>query len=506
MPIVKTKAILEKELPKRKRLDRLALQAEGDRLDKKTEGRWVLEALAKLVQSQPQDAQIIVDSVRITKQIEAIRNAYGRIVTHIHLTAPTPALKRRYLRAHGRGSSGPHYSFEQARNNPTERRVDALRKTADVVIDTKRSTKDDVLIRVSSCLKPKGLHGFVDVVIGGQYGSEGKGQVVAYLAKEYDLLVRVGGPNAGHKVYERPKPFTHHQLPSGTRNTKARLLIGPGAVIDVDKLRKEIADCKVDSERLSIDPHAMTISPEDIKSEKALERKIGSTKQGVGAATARRIMGRADRATPLAGDTEELKPFVREATEVLEKVLSEGGKVLLEGTQGTGLSLYHGTYPYVTSRDTTVAGCLSEAGIPPTRVRKIVMVCRTYPIRVEDPAEATSGPMSQEITWEEIGKRSNQNPTELRERERTSTTGRLRRVGEFDWQLLKKAAQLNGPTDIALTFADYLSKKNRRAKRFDQLDEATINFIEEIERVTQARVSLIATGFSSRSVIDRRSW
>jgi len=83
---------------------------------------------------------------------------------------------------------------------------------------------------------------------------------------------------------------------------------------------------------------------------------------------------------------------------------------------------------------------------------------------------------------------------------------RFRRVGEFDWSLLKRAALVNGPTDIALTFADYLSKANRNAKRLDQLDKSTINFIGEIERVTGARVSLIATGFSSRSIVDRRSW
>lgn len=105
---------------------------------------------------------------------------------------------------------------------------------------------------------------------------------------------------------------------------------------------------------------------------------------------------------------------------------------MLEGTQGTGLSLYHGPYPYVTSRDTTVAGCLADAGISPSRVRKVIMVCRTYPIRVESPSGKTSGPMSREIDWKEVSRRSGVPESELREAEVTSTTKRKRRVSEFD--------------------------------------------------------------------------
>jgi adenylosuccinate synthase len=118
----------------------------------------------------------------------------------------------------------------------------------------------------------------------------------------------------------------------------------------------------------------------------------------------------------------------------------------------------------------------------------------------------TSGPMTRELNWEEIAERSGQSVEELKERERTSTTRRQRRVMEFDWTLLRRAASLNGPTDIALTFADYLSPKNTRARRFEQLTPDTINFIEEIERVAAAPVSLISTRFHYRSIIDRRAW
>ncbi|RPI54203.1 MAG: adenylosuccinate synthase, partial [Deltaproteobacteria bacterium] len=419
--------------------------------------------------------------------------------------APINELEQRFNQRHQQGRE-KKFKYSEVRENPTEKQVEDLAKVADIVIDTKRCTQQDVLIRTMSHLRirtGKG-NGFVDVVIGGQYGSEGKGQIVAHMAKEYDLLVRVGGPNAGHSVFEIPEPYAHHQLPSGTRKSEARLLIGPGAVLRVDKLLKEIADCGVDANRLCIDGNAMIISEDDIKAEGNLVKSIGSTGQGVGAATARRIMQR-HKDTQLAKHILDLKPFIGNALDVLENAYSRNKKVLLEGTQGTGLSLYHGIYPYVTSRDTTALGCLAEAGIPPNRVRKVVMVCRTYPIRVESPENETSGPL-REISWEEIARRSGYDANMLRKAEKTTTTHRQRRIGEFEWELLHRAAVLNGTTDIALTFSDYISKKNVKAKRFEQLTQETINFIQEVERVAGAPVSLISTGFNSRSIIDRRSW
>lgn len=223
----------------------------------------------------------------------------------------------------------------------------------------------------------------------------------------------------------------------------------------------------------------------------------------MGGATARKVLRTAaEPAARLAKDAIELKPFLKETRLVLEDAFAAGQRIFMEGTQGTGLSLHHGYYPYVTSRDTTVSGCLAEAGIAPSRVRKIIMVCRTYPIRVEGP----SGPMGMELSWDEISQRSGIALEELERAEKTSTTKRRRRVAEFDWTLLRRAASLNGPTDIALTFVDYLSIKNRDARRFEQLTEETIRFVEEVERVAAAPVSLIATRFHFRSIIDRRAW
>jgi adenylosuccinate synthase len=509
---LKTKKLIAdaalKKLGHAMQAERRAMQNFGDRLDRETKGQWVRDELrrwlGKLGASEP-SAVVVVDSIRILEQIKAIRESYGYAVLHIHLRASDSALARRYASK----SSGLKElrSHTELTRNYTEAKVEELERAADVVIDTELCKPEDVLVRAATHmgLYTREYGRTVDVLVGGQYGSEGKGHIASYLAREYGVLVRVGGPNAGHKVFMRPTPYIHHQLPSGTlRNTTARLVIAPGAVLNVELLLREMSECRVDVDRLFIDPQAMVITGRDIAREKGLVERIGSTGQGVGMATARRIMDRGNK-TKLVGDVKELKRYVRETWEVLEQAYNDGSRILVEGTQGTGLSLYHGAYPFVTSRDTTVSGCLSEAGISPSRVRKVTIVCRTYPIRVQDPSDGTSGKMSQEIDWDIVSERSGIPVSRLKKTERTSTTDRRRRVSEFDWALLRKSAALNGPTDIALTFADYLDSKNADARRYEQLRPETIRFIEEVERFASAPVSLISTRFDFRSIIDRRS-
>lgn len=501
---IKTKQIIREYFPKSEN-ERKALQTHGDYLDKKTNGAWVRdEVRARIDKTAPK--YLLVDAVRRENQVEAVRKAYGPHVFHIHLDAPADILTSRYKNRTPTSKELPDY--KDVVKNRTEQRISRLAQIADAVIRTDRCTEEDVLVRAASHL---GLYGpederLVDVIVGGEYGSEGKGHIVSYLAREYELLVRVGGPNAGHKVFQDPEPYTHHQLPSGTLFSQAKLLIGPGAVLRVSALLKEIADCGVPRERLFIDPQAMIIEDKDITAEKKLVETIGSTGQGVGAATSRRILGRSDEKLRLARDVIELRPYTASPIrEQLEEAYANSRKILIEGTQGTGLSLFHGDYPYVTSRDTTVAGLLSESGVAPRRVRKIVMVCRSYPIRVQSPERATSGDLH-EISWATVAERSGIPLKELQDLERTSTTNRKRRVGEFEWKLLRRAASLNGPTDIALTFADYLSIANTQARRFEQLTPETIRFTEEIEKVAGAPVSLISTRFHWRSIIDRRAW
>lgn len=353
--------------------------------------------------------------------------------------------------------------------------------------------------------------GYVDILVGGQYGSEGKGQIASYISKEYDVLVRTGGPNAGHTVLEPSGPYTYHYLPSGTMAGNQIIVMGPGSLLNIHGagfgkgFLHEVADKELTPDRLVVDRQAMIITAEDVESEEGIRKGIGSTKQGVGAAAARRITNRS-RSTKLARDIKELSPYVGDSLSVLNNALTSGKRVLIEGTQGTALSLYHGFYPYVTSRDTSASSLLSESGIAPRWVRKVLMVCRTYPIRVQSPKGGTSGPMVRPVGWKEVSRRSGLDYKTLLKRERTSTTNRRRRVSEFDWDLLRRSSVLNGATDIALTFVDYLGFNNRMVKEFSKLDDGVVKFVDKVELVSGARVSMVSVGFGPDKIIDRRNW
>jgi len=508
--IIETRELILKKAPRTKR-ERKALQLAGQRLDNADGGAWVGEALRRAIDayatSQTPKGLYVVDSVRILGQINAIRRAYGAEVHHIHLTATDEELRKRY-EARSR-EDDEAVSYDKLKRNRTERDIGKLAEVADIVVSTDRCSAEAVLVRATALLNlyPRSNDALVDVLIGGQFGSEGKGNIVGHIAPEYDLLVRVGGPNAGHLVYAEPKPEKYYHLPSGTRRApNAKLLLGPGAVIYPKKLLEEIAEHKIDAERLTIDPRAMIITDADREEEAKRFGSISSTAQGVGIASARKMTGRSDykeeRAAFLARDCDVLQPYLRSARQVLADAMVAGQRILLEGTQGTALSLHHGDYPHVTTRDTTVSGCLADAGIPPSNIRKVIMVCRTYPIRVGGP----SGPMAHEVNMAEIHGRSGIPLEELEKTERTTTTDRPRRIAEFDWLQFRDSVQLNGPTDIALTFVDYFAVKNRDAFRFEQLSQETISFVEEIERISGRPVSLLSTDFNWRNVIDRRAW
>lgn len=489
--------------------ERKALQLFGEKLDEETNDRWLFDELINAINQYPH-AGFFIDAVRSVKQIDHIRQFFGRNVVHVHLVTPNDILEERYEQRKIEGAKIQEcQSYYAATQNNLEIKINELKDLADIVIDTSKTSKKDMYIPVAARLGllSNPYDRLVDVIIGGEYGSEGKGNICSYLAPEYDVLVRVGGPNAGHSVYAEPKPYVFHQLPSGAMtNKKGKLIIAPGSVINPFILLKEIKDLEIGPGRLLIDSNAMIIEERDIDFEKELVDNIGSTGQGVGSATARKIVGRSSHETKLAKNVPELTDYICDTGEMLEKCYIGGEKILIEGTQGTELSIHHGQYPYVTSRDTTVAGCLSEAGISPSRVKNIIMVVRTYPIRVESPTNGTSGPIEKEISWEDIAYRSGISILELNEKEKTSTTQRKRRVGEFDWRLFRKACSLNAPTDIALTFVDYMNIKNRDARRYGQLTQETVEFIEELEIVARAPVSIINTCFASRSIIDRRHW
>lgn len=503
--ILRTREILDIQLlradPGRDR-SRTALQQAGQHLDKETHGAWVVDALRLATAELPADAIVVLDSARTLDQIAALRAAHAGHTWHVHLKAARFLRERRYNAR--REATFEETSFEQASQDPVEQRVTDLESVADVVISTNAA---DALSVLAQAVAGLGLHPgaperLVDVIVGAQYGSEGKGNICAQLAADYQVLMRVGGPNAGHMVAD--PPYKYVQLPSGTRSEhKPAILIGAGATLWLPQVLKEIADCGLTPERLAIDPQAMIIEPLDREMEEKSLEVIGSTKQGVGAATARKILGRGNgqqfgAPVKLARQVTELKDFVRCTKRELERAYVARHRIMLEGTQGTDLSLHHGPYPHVTSRDTTASGCLADAGIAPNRVRKVIMVTRTYPIRVG----GTSGPMMKEIDVQTIAKRSKLLVDKIQKTEIGTVSGKSRRIGEFDWEQLRRAAVLNGATDVALTFVDYLDADNAQATSFDGLSAATKNFVARVDAVANAPVTLLSVGFGS-ALIER---
>ena len=388
---------------------RSELQAHGDALDRETRGGWVRDGVEEaLLRSPP---LVVVDAVRKPFQVDRLRERWAGAIVHVHLVASLADLERRHA---ARDPSREPASYAQVKADATEAAVDDLADLADLVIDSSAKAPgeaaDEVLAFARSAMVR--LAPLVDVVVGAQYGSEGKGNVCAALAGDYALLMRVGGPSAGHVVHD--PDFTFRQLPSGTiANPAARLLIGPGATVSAEVLMGEIIGLAglghaIDGARLFLDPRAMVIEPGDCDREGVSLGAIASTKQGVGAAAARKILGRggpigSDAPVRLAKDVAALKPFVRRVDVLLEDAFGRRDRILLEGTQGTGLSIHHGDWPHVTSRDTTTAGCLSEAGIAPQRVRRVVLVVRSWPIRVGGPS---GGFEAGETDWRRIARRS----------------------------------------------------------------------------------------------------
>ena len=334
------------------------------------------------------------------------------------------------------------------------------------------------------------------VVVGGQFGGEGKGKVSAFITREeqVDLCIRCGGPNSGHSfLSETGKPVLLRQLPTGYVRPETRLLVPAGALIDLDVLKSELDSLQIEPRRVGIDRNAMVIEQSDRERESSLQLKsrISSTLCGVGSAVARRALRGADvkLAGQVARDVTWLAQLITDVSEEANRALDCGKKVLVEGTQGFGLSLYHtGSYPKATSRDTTAAAFLSEVGLSPMLVTNLVLVLRTFPIRV---AGEQAGPLKDEITWEILQKESGApNPI----REMTTVSKKLRRVGRFDWELAKHAVRVNRPSKIAVNGLDLIDYLNREIHSVDRLTAQASEFLLRVERELGASVGYWGTG------------
>lgn len=336
------------------------------------------------------------------------------------------------------------------------------------------------------------------IVVGGQYGSEGKGKVTALLAHQSasPWLVRCGGPNSGHTVTIDGKDVIMRQVPACAEPHKATFCISAGCVVDEELLLAEVEALQIDRERIIVDPRAVLVTEEDRQLERSGLSGIASTCSGTGAALIRRMSRRAD--VGLVKDSGAINKHCRVETValLLHDALDDGADVIIEGTQGFALSLLHGPeYPFVTSRDTTAAGFAMEVGLSPRRVQDVIVTIRTFPIRVG----GNSGPFEKEITWDEVRARSGA-PETLPEY--TSVTRRLRRVAEFDLHAVKMACKYNTPTALAVMGLDRLDYRNTKATDLNCLTSVTRQFLHELHLETTVPVRFAGTGFGTFDAVD----
>lgn len=328
------------------------------------------------------------------------------------------------------------------------------------------------------------------VIIGAQWGDEGKGKIVDFLTERSDFVVRFqGGCNAGHTVVVNNEKYILHQIPSGILHKGKKCLIGNGVVLDPKGLLNEIETLQnkgieIDN-NLFIAKHCHLIMPYHIAIEEQSEKKkkIGTTKRGIGPSYTDKISRNGIRmidlfypeifmskikanleiinfllkhlyATDILDENriydqymsyaEKLKKYVADVDIIINKAIDEGKNILFEGAQGTLLDIDHGTYPYVTSSNTIAGGACTGVGVSPRKIDRILGIVKAYTTRVGE------GPFPTEIK-DSIG-------DEMRQRggEYGATTGRPRRCGWLDLVGLKHSVRVNGFTGIAITKLDIL--------------------------------------------------
>lgn len=336
----------------------------------------------------------------------------------------------------------------------------------------------------------------VTVVVGGQFGGEGKGKVAHYLAQETKarIAVRVGGSNSGHTVIDSSgSPIIFRHLPTAAVLPDVTCVLGAGSYINPDILLTEVFRIGLPPNRLLIDPNAMIVTERELHEERdsSLRESIASTLSGTGAAVSRRV--RREPSTLFAKDEKRLEQFIKPVVPFLRENLNVGKRIVIEGTQGFGLSLLHSKYyPYVTSRDTTAAAFVSEAGLSPFDVDGVVLVLRAFPIRVG----GNSGPLPNEIEWDKVTKESgNQIPVV----EHTSVTKTVRRVARFDPDIVRQAIMANQPTGIVLNHLDYIDISCRHKQMLTEKADA---FVNDVEFLIGRRINYL--GFGPASLIGRR--
>jgi adenylosuccinate synthase len=330
-----------------------------------------------------------------------------------------------------------------------------------------------------------------NVIVGGFYGDEGKGKIIAYLSINDNpkIAVRGGvGANAGHTFVHNNETFKVRMLPSAVLNPETKLLIGAGVLVTPNVLLDESQRYNAGN-RTIIDSHCGIIDESHIRrdvEDAHLKKIVGTTGTGTGPANSDRAL----RILKLARDVDELRSYLGNVSEIVNESIEKSQSVLIEGTQGTFLSLYHGDYPYVTSKDVTASGICSDIGIGPKNVDEVILVFKAYVTRVG------GGPLENELTVDEASK--------LGWVEYGSVTGRQRRASPFNMELARKSVALNSATQIAVTKLDVVFPDCAGLKEYSKLTTEAKNFVQNIEDKLGVDVMLIGTGAEINDIIDRR--
>ncbi|MDD5581989.1 MAG: adenylosuccinate synthase [Candidatus Marinimicrobia bacterium] len=402
----------------------------------------------------------------------------------------------------------------------------------------------------------------VTIVIGAQWGDEGKGKIVDILAEKADVVIRYqGGANAGHTVIHDHETYILHAIPSGIISGNAVNIIGGGCVVDPLLLKEEIKILQekgitVDSAHFKIADNAHLVTPIHKWLDKLQNAHLGTTQRGIGPAYEDKVRRTGIRFDMIANDSykrmvdshvneakkrvislygqnypsemdeelcrcfdaaKELLPYIAESAPILEEAVNSGKEVLFEGAQGTMLDIDHGTYPYVTSSNTTIGGAYTGSGVFVNFDRRIGVV-KSYTTRVGE------GPFPTELL--------DKNGEKLRDkgREFGSTTGRPRRCGWLDIPLLKKAIRINGFNALALTKISCLSgfdtlkvavNYNNNVPVYKEfkgwhepiegitdwklIPEACKTYIHFIEKELNIPINMISTGPHRANIIFRNS-
>lgn len=332
----------------------------------------------------------------------------------------------------------------------------------------------------------------ITIVVGAQYGGEGKGKICSYLggARAFPLVCRTGGVNSSHTVAFDGRVHRLRMIPASAVVQRSQILYGAGSLLDLDVLFSEARELGVSRDQILIDTQAGIIDDGIVTAQRADARyvELGSTLTGTGYASAMRCR----RELVLAKDVPELAPNLADVTKVLYDAAMQNRDVLIEGHQGAGLSNYHGDYPYVSSRDCTASSLLSEVGLGLKWETEVILAVKVFPTRNHNgrlPGEIAPE-QAMKLGIQESGGGSKGIPD------------RRRRVGTLCKEDIRRAIMLNTPDCIALTGLDYLFPEVRGICDVSDMPLAARRYIDDFEEAFGIRVGIVSTGPEVDSTIE----